>query len=97
MIFYERDKSTFLTDKTINQNLIEVDDLVFIAKLRSEYKLKYCQNLTSLKKMTTPLIFGTPIRNSLKVSGSDNITDLTFDRKLRMIRADLFSILSCCT
>lgn len=25
------------------------------------------------------------------------ITNLTYDRKLRMMRADLFSILSCCT
>lgn len=53
--------------------------------------------LTSQKKMSTPLIFGTPVRNSHLITGAENITDLTFDRKLRMIRADLFSLLSCST
>lgn len=66
-----------------------------MAKLRSEYNLKYSQMVTSLKKMTTPLIFGTPVRASLKISGSEKITDLAFDRKLRMIRADLFTLMSC--
>lgn len=97
MIFYQRDKSMLLSEKNINKELIEIHDPDFVALLRSEYNLKYSQMLTSLQKMTTPLIFGTPVRSSLKVTGADKITDLTFDRKLRMVRADLFALMSCCT
>lgn len=74
-----------------------MSDAAFITKLRQEYNLKYSQQLTSLNKMTTPLIFGTPVRSSLKFCGSEQITDLTFDRKLRMVRADLFALMSCAT
>lgn len=97
IIFYQRDKSLLRMQKNINKELIEVDDPVFIEKLRAEYRLKYCQISTSLKKMTTPLLFGTPVRNLRRFSGSDKITDITFDRKLRMMRADLFTLLSCST
>lgn len=95
MIFYQRDKSLFLNQKNINKELIEIKDPVFIEKLRAEYRLKYSQIPTSLKKMTTPLIFGTPVRDRQEHSGQVGITDITFDRKLRMMRADVFSLLSC--
>ena len=52
--------------------------------------------LTSLKTMTTPLIFGTPVRSSQQYVKTSNITDLTFERKLRMVRVDLFALMSCC-
>ena len=48
--------------------------------------------------MVTPLIFGTVVKPSDKMQidlKQDN--NLSFDRKLRMVRADLFALLSCCT
>ena len=66
MIFYQRDKTKYLNAKNINKGLIELDNPEFIKMLRSEYRLKYSQVPTSLKQITTPLIFGSPVRNSLK-------------------------------
>ena len=49
--------------------------------------------------MNTPLICGTVVKNKkiekMNVGGKQKISNLTFDRKLRMIRADIFALLSC--
>ena len=48
--------------------------------------------------MTTPLICGSVVKNNSIESltgGSAKITNLTFDRKLRMMRADIFALLYC--
>ncbi len=54
----------------------------------------------TLKQMTTPIICGTMIRNNkLQKLRSDEkrITNITFHRKLRMMRADMFSLLCLAT
>lgn len=49
--------------------------------------------------MTTPLICGSVVRNKsiekMNFGANQKITNLSFDRKLRMMRADLFSLFSC--
>ena len=48
--------------------------------------------------MTTPLICGSIIRDKTiegNCHGLPKISNLTFDRKLRMIRADIFALFSC--
>jgi len=50
--------------------------------------------------MTTPLIFGTVVDEEwegLKIKDQKNITNMTFNRKLRMMRADVFTLLSLST
>jgi len=50
--------------------------------------------------MTTPLICGTLVRDQSeyeKVGGQNRINNLTFNRKLRMMRADVFALLSIST
>lgn len=51
--------------------------------------------------MTTPLICGTMVRNSgaskIRLPTDEMINNMSFDRKLRMIRADLFALLSIST
>ena len=53
-----------------------------------------------MKEMWTPLICGTVVRNKNqqeKFNEKEAITNLTFDRKLRMMRADIFALLSIST
>ena len=50
--------------------------------------------------MTTPLICGTLVRELIdgeKPTNVGSITNMTFNRKLRMMRADIYSILSIST
>lgn len=77
MIFYQRDKSTYCNQKGINKGLIQIDNPEFLEMLRAEYRLKYSQIPTSLEKMTTPLIFGTPVRDSLQPSGTSGVESIT--------------------
>ena len=84
--------------KGINPELVEIKNPAFIDKLRKEYQVKYSQHCTTLKKMTTPLICGTVVQNvpiqNKTVDANFNLSNLQFDRKLRMIRADIFSLYS---
>ena len=41
MIFYERDKSTYVNKKNINKELIEIKDLELLKNLRLEYRQYY--------------------------------------------------------
>jgi len=80
--------------------LFEIKDKTFIDKCRHEYKLKYAQDSKTRKKMTTPLICGTIVEDDwqgLKLNDKKSITNMTFNRKLRMIRADVFALLSLST
>ena len=95
IVFYERNAQG-------NQNLFEIKDKEFIKKCRAEYKLKHSLEKENLKKIKTPLICGTIVTDrdeSIKVTrtSTNPITNMTFDRKLRMIRADVFALLSLTT
>ena len=54
-----------------------------------------------MKDMTTPLICGTVVRDlnteSKKMKDDKAINNMTFHRKLRMMRADVFALLSIST
>lgn len=95
IIFYERSENG-------NQDLYEIKDKEFVKKCRAEYKLKHSLEKKNLRKVKTPLICGTVVTDrdeSVKVArtSTNPITNMTFDRKLRMIRADLFALLSITT
>jgi len=51
-----------------------------------------------MKKVTTPLICGTvvndEVRGGIKLDLEPGINNMSFIRKLRMIRADIFTLLS---
>jgi len=51
--------------------------------------------------MTTPLIFGTVVDDDVnfekKAGNYSKISNMTFDRKLRMMRADVYALLSVST
>jgi len=54
-----------------------------------------------MKTVTTPLICGTivndEIRGGVKLDLEPGINNMTFNRKLRMMRADIFTILNICS
>lgn len=53
-----------------------------------------------MKTVTTPLICGTivkdEIRGGIKLDLEPGINNMTFNRKLRMMRADVFALLNVC-
>ena len=53
----------YLNDRSINKELVEIKSPALVQKLRQEYKVKYSQEATTLKRMTTPLICGTIVKN----------------------------------
>lgn len=100
IIFYKRNKVGETQHK--NKELVEIKDEDFVQKLHSEYLLRYSQDTGTMKKMTTPLIFGTVVKdaNSKKYKrfgSTEGITNVSFIRKLRMMRADIFTLLSVST
>lgn len=97
LVFYERRREI---GRRANAELLEIKDEEFLRKCRSEYRLKYSQDSKTRKPMTTPLICGTLVREQLegeKLIGEKNITNMTFNRKLRMMRADVYSLVSIST
>jgi len=70
-------------------------DPEFLGHMQKEYNLKYSFDNRTGKKMTTPLIFGTPIKEEkYDVKLKNPSKNMRFNRKLRMIRADIFTLLS---
>ena len=96
LIFYERG------NHRSNKELFEITDQHFLEKCRKDYILNYSLDCKQNVKMSTPLIFGTPVNSkscsSNKICGNNlhfkSMDYINFSRKLRMIRADIFSLLS---
>ena len=63
-----------------NRGLVEITDKEFLNKLKVDHNRKY-----GMYKSMTPIICGTVINNGLDQP--------IFERKLKMIRAPLFSLL----
>ena len=97
MIFYERSESS---QKNINNGLIEIKDKEFLSKCKADYLLSYSQDSYTMDKVTTPLICGTivkeEVRGGIKLDLEPGINNMSFIRKLRMIRADIFTLLGVC-
>lgn len=71
-----------------------------MSKLRSEYRLKYAQDSKTRQQVRTPLICGTFINahcDGARPPHQSQISNMSFDRKLRMMRADLYALLSIST
>ena len=91
LIFYERGY-----DYSVNKELFEITDEKFLQKMQQDYYLKYSTDAKTGKRMTTPLILGSIIKdnNVGHASIHNKISNMTFNRRLRMIRADLHALLS---
>ena len=91
MIFYQRN-----WDPDANKELFEIKDPVFLQKMQQDYKLKYSKDLKTGNDMLTPLIMGSIV--SEQVLGHDechnHLCNMSFNRRLRMMRADLHALLS---
>lgn len=101
LLFYERSTGSGGADHT-NKQLHEITDINFLQQIKEEYeKLHSYDPKVPSRKVNTPLIFGTVVRNATSPStklGADldtnhSISNRTFSRKLRMMRADLFALL----
>lgn len=63
LIFYERNKTLMINNKDINTELIEITDPIFLDKMRSDYRLRYSNDVRNVGNITSPLICGTLVRN----------------------------------
>lgn len=72
LIFYERDPhgSCKISSASKNKELIPIEDAEFLAHLKSEYRLKYSQDLKTRKAMWAPLICGTVVTGQHDLAGT---------------------------